>query len=162
MEKAFDKTRRTIIKQLHDCQFKGKANLPKLSPALSVSFLCSDNHYQPYTNWKMKYCKFVEGHAFTIAIFGIFEIIETSIRKCLYVDDLTLLYSPRATGMMQGPVDALIKNANNIGFSFWVKKTTCVHFCREQGKHPDLTLSINCVRLHYRPVIKYLGLTADG
>ena len=57
---------------------------------------------------------------------GIFEVIETSVGKCLYVDDLAVFYSVKATAMiklkMQGSVGTLVENANRTGFSFVANK----------------------------------------
>ena len=83
------------------------------------------------------------GTLITIAINGIFEDIETLLGKCLHIDDLALFYSAEATGMiwhkLQGAIDTLLENANNIGFSFSAAKMTCVHFCQKRRRHLDLT-----------------------
>ena len=76
---------------------------------------------------------------------------------------LTIVRSSTAMNnhKMQGTVDTFVKIDNNIRFSFSVTKTTCVHFCRMWRNHPDSTLIIKVVRLLYRPIIKFLGLTFD-
>ena len=72
----------------------------------------------------------LNGTRFTIAINGIFEGIETLVGKFLYADDLALFYSVKATAIvkdkMQSAIDALVENANNIGFSFSATKTRLV------------------------------------
>ena len=48
---------------------------------------------------------------FSIAMNRIFESIETSVGKCLYVNDLALFYSENKV-----KIDTLIENFNSIGF----------------------------------------------
>ena len=50
-------------------------------------------------------------------LFTIFEDIETLVGKRLYVDYLALFYSAIATAehKMQGAIDTLVENANNLG-----------------------------------------------
>ena len=62
---------------------------------------------------------------------------------------------------MQGCIDSLVENANNIGFTLSATKATSVHLWQNHGNHPDATLIINGVRLLYWPVTKLLGLTFD-
>ena len=84
---------------------------------------------------------------FPIAINGIFEGVGTSVWKWWYVDDLALFYSTKATAMikceMQGTIDTLFENANNISqthFFFLDRKVDLCPFLskarRELG--PDI------------------------
>ena len=69
------------------------------------------------------------GSPFNIVLFtkvcvlrkGIFKGRETSAEKCLYVNDLALFYSARATAIieykMQGTIDTPVENPNSIGYS---------------------------------------------
>ena len=72
---------------------------------------------------------------FTIAVNGIFEGIEASVGKRLFVDDIVQFYLVKVTVMirckMQGTIDMLAENANNVGFSFLAEKMSCVHWCRK-------------------------------
>ena len=49
----------------------------------------------------------VNGTLFTIAINGMFDDIETSVEKCLYVHNLALSYLAKATARSSGKCKAL-------------------------------------------------------
>ena len=87
-----------------------------------------------------------------------------SDEKCLYVDDLALFYSAKATPTdlrkVHSAIDKLVENANVIDFLFSATKTTCLHFCRKKRTHPNPVLTIYGVRLDFRPVIEFQKISA--
>ena len=98
----------------------------------------------------------MSGTLFTIAINGMFEGIEKSFGKCLYPDNLALFYLAKATEMIKRKMHPLVER-----FSFSAIKTTCVHFCQNQGRFLDPMLTVNGVPRYYKPEIKLLGLNFD-
>ncbi|KAK7867868.1 hypothetical protein R5R35_008617 [Gryllus longicercus] len=169
LEKAFDKTwRHNILRQLYNWQIRGY--LPKF-----ISSFLSTRSFRVRVGQSISESCVLEngvpqgsplsGTLFIIAINRMFDGIEASIGKCMYVDDIAIFYSAKSLGMvkfkMQNAINKLVQNAKNIGFSFTAAKTKCVHFSRKRKSYRDPELTLNGVQLTYNETAKFLGLIFD-
>ncbi|XP_044766795.1 uncharacterized protein LOC123322831 [Coccinella septempunctata] len=102
---------------------------------------------------------------FDVAINDIAENVDSSVMKLLYVDDLAIACSGyKMEGIaekLQAAIDIIVDNGQRIGFRFSEEKTTCVHFCRKTGDHPDPALFMNGNPIPSKDTVKFLGLTFD-
>ena len=95
-------------------------NLSLAFSGTEISVFGFGSRYWSHTRWKMDTIGIsFERTLFTKVINGISEGTGTLIGKCLYVNDLALFYSAKATAVIkrkiQVAIDMLVENVNSIG-----------------------------------------------
>ncbi|KAG5897394.1 hypothetical protein JTB14_013486 [Gonioctena quinquepunctata] len=63
--------------------------------------------------------------------------------------------------VLQENIDALVDQADSIGFRFSPNKTKCMHFCRLRRPHDEPSLTLYGNILEVIPYFKFLGVTLD-
>jgi ribonuclease HI len=103
---------------------------------------------------------------FILAIDKILGEIPTSVKGSLYVDDLHI--SCEGSDMryinrqLQTAVNKISKWSERNGFKFSPSKTSCVHFCRKRGIHPDPDIHFSGQNIEVVSEAKFLGIIFDN
>ncbi|GBM26151.1 hypothetical protein AVEN_196980-1 [Araneus ventricosus] len=63
---------------------------------------------------------------------------------------------------LQTAIKSIIAWADKNGFVFSSQKTTCTHFCKVRGLHPDPIMLLKDKAIQVVPVVKFLGILFDS
>ncbi|GIY86506.1 putative RNA-directed DNA polymerase from transposon X-element [Caerostris extrusa] len=177
MEKAYDRAwRYGILRDLHAMGFRG--NLPfypffyqelqnfsiktrtfnvRIGNVLSRDFLQTEGVPQGSV---------LSVLLFIIKINGLLEQLPQYVTGSLFVDDLQI--SCASVNMafierqLQKAVGAITKWADNNGFIFSSQKTSCVHFCKLRGLHPDPEILLYGQSIPVVSEQRFLGILFDS
>jgi ribonuclease HI len=103
---------------------------------------------------------------FIVAIDDILINIPPSIKGNLYVDDLHISCEGNdirfINRQLQTAVNRITNWTNENGFSLSSSKTSCVHFCRKRGIHPDPEIQLSGSVINVVKEFKFLGVIFDS
>ena len=170
MEKAYDKTwRYGILRTLHNFGLRGflplyiKNFLSRRTFRTKVGNIYSPAYVQEegVPQGSVLSCTL-----FSIAINGILSVLPPDVRGSLYVDDFMIYCAgPRLAGLerkLQLAITRISRWALDRGFKFSTSKTTCVHFSRSRGLHPEPSLMLQGQPIMCRDSARFLGLILDS
>ena len=169
IEKAYDKTwRYGILHDLFNLNLRG--NLPifikkflslrrfqiRIGSVLSDIFLQEEGVPQGSV---------LSVTLFSLKINGILNQLPIAVKGSLYVDDLQISYQGKdmlfIERLLQIAINHITSWTNKSGFNFSADKTSCVHFCRLRGIHPDPEVFINHRQISVVDTSHFLGVTFD-
>ncbi|GFX38947.1 putative RNA-directed DNA polymerase from transposon X-element [Trichonephila clavipes] len=92
-------------------------------------------------------------------------LFQSGFRASLYVDDLQISCEGSDMRMierqLQTAVNNIVKWCDCNGHSISASKSSCVHFCRKRGIHPDSEIRIRDVQIPVVPDVRFLGVIFD-
>ena len=102
---------------------------------------------------------------FSLKINGILNQLPVTVNGSLYVDDLQISCQGKdmrfIERQLQTAINRIISWTNNNGFNFSIDKTSCVHFCRLRGIHPDPEIFMNRRQISVVDTSRFLGVIFD-
>lgn len=102
---------------------------------------------------------------FSIKINNILDQLPPTVKGNLYVDDLHISCQGKDMRYIECQMQTAIRRITRWtevnGFSFSADKTSCVHFCRRRGLHPDPDLFINQSKIRVVDSARFLGVIFD-
>lgn len=170
MEKAYDKTwRHGILRTLHSFELRGHLMYYVNNFLLDRTFCTKIGAalYTPHTQEEgVPQGSVLSCTLFSVAISGILNSVPCGARSSLYVDDFMMYvtggYFPAMERRLQVAINAVSGWATEHGFTFSHAKTTCVHFSRKRGLHPEASLFMNGQRINCGSSARFLGLDFDS
>lgn len=169
MEKAYDRTwRYGILHDLYDLGFRG--NLPffiknflscrlfRVSIGNVLSHIYSQDEGVPQGS-------VLSVTLFSIKINNILNQLPPSVKGTLYVDDLQISCQGKDMRFIERQLQSAIRRitcwTDNNGFKFSADKTSCVHFCRKRGIHPDPDIFMDNKKINVVDCVRFLGIYFD-
>ena len=102
---------------------------------------------------------------FSLKINEILNQVPVTVKGSLYVDDLQISCQGKEMRFIERQLQIAINHitswTNKSGFNFSADKTSCVHFCRLRGIHPDPEVFINHRQISVVDTSHFLGVTFD-
>jgi ribonuclease HI len=170
IEKAYDRTwRYGILQQLYNYDLRG--NLPlfiqnflklryfkvRVANTFSDTFIQEEGVPQGSV---------LSVTLFIISVNGILKEIPASVTGSLYVDDLHISCEGKdmrfLNRQLQAAVNKIVKWSDENGFCISTSKTSCVHFCRKRGIHPDPEIQYAGVNINVVKEVNFLGVIFDN
>ncbi|GFS90512.1 RNA-directed DNA polymerase from mobile element jockey [Nephila pilipes] len=169
IEKAYDRTwRYGILRTLYDYGLRG--NLPvfikmflnfrsfkvRVGNILSSSFIQFEGVPQG---------SILSPTLFICHLSPILLKLQPSVHGSLYVDDLQISCEGSSMRIierrLQTAVNNLVTWCDANGHSISPSKSSCVHFCRKRGLHPDPDIRIRNTSIPVVPDVRFLGVIFD-
>ncbi|GBO20698.1 hypothetical protein AVEN_140345-1 [Araneus ventricosus] len=111
-----------------------------------------------------------QGSVLSVTLFSlhfskILTILPSTVSATLYVDDLQI--SRQGSGInlierqLQNAVNKLLIWCNDNGHTLSPTKSSCVHFCRKRGMHPDPVIRIHDTVIPVVEKVPFLGIILD-
>ncbi|GBN22701.1 hypothetical protein AVEN_68037-1 [Araneus ventricosus] len=111
-----------------------------------------------------------QGSVLSVTLFSphfskIFTILPSTVFASLYVDDLQISYQVSGINLikrqLQNAVNKLLIWCNDNGHTLSPTKSSCVHFCRKRGMHPDPVIRIHDTVFPVVEKVPFLGIILD-
>ncbi|GBN75599.1 putative RNA-directed DNA polymerase from transposon BS, partial [Araneus ventricosus] len=153
-----------ILNDLHNMGFSG--NLPffiqnvllKRTFNVCINDILSDNFIQ---NEGVPQGSILSVTLFIIKINGIIHNLPPYVHGLLFIDDFQIHCSSMNMSFIERQLQTAIKSiiawADKNGFVFSSQKTTCTHFCKVRGLHPDPVILLKDAAIPVGPVVKVLA-----
>ncbi|GBN84963.1 putative RNA-directed DNA polymerase from transposon BS [Araneus ventricosus] len=169
IEKAYDHTwRHGILRSLHDSEFQGNLSIFIQNFLSSRIFRVRLGNIfsQPFIQDE----GVPQGSVLSVTLFSlhfskILTILPLTISASLYVDDLQISCQGSDINLierqLQNAVNKLLIWCNDNGHTLSLTKSSCVHFCRKRGMHPDPVIRIYDTVIPVVEKIPFLGIIFD-